>query len=294
MRLYQTASRAWLTGAAASLLLPTSLRLGWWVPLHLALAGAVSLAISGAMQTFVAALTATASAPSWMTWSQFGLVSLGAGLVVAGRMAGVPQLVAVGGSAFLAGALLLGWIVLRARWQALHLRHRLPVALYLAAVAFLLGGGTVGTLLGAGVVPAERWLGLRGAHLVLNVLGWASVTIAATLVTLLPTILRVRMPRWPGRLTGWLLVTGVGLAALGLAWGVTPVAAVGSLVYLAGVAGLLEMIRRVLSAPRRWPVPIAGRHLLLALVWFVGGVGWMAAGLSHGAAGWPGGRACSS
>ncbi|HXF71058.1 MAG TPA: hypothetical protein VNO79_00420 [Actinomycetota bacterium] len=236
------------------------------------------------MQTFVAALTATPPPPSWMTWSQFGLVSVGAALVVAGRMVEVPQLVAVGGSAFLGGALLLGWIVLRARRQALHLRHRLPVALYLAAVVFLLGGGTIGTLLGAGVVAGERWLGLRAAHIVLNVLGWASVTIAATLVTLLPTVLRVRMPRWPGRLTEWLLPAGVGLAALGLAWAVTPVAVAGGLVYLAGVAGLLEMVRRVMSAPRRWPVPIAGRHLLLALLWFVGGVGWTVVGLSYGAA----------
>ncbi len=47
---YQIAARVWLTLAGLSLLLPAGRRVGIWLPLHLALAGAVATAISGAMQ----------------------------------------------------------------------------------------------------------------------------------------------------------------------------------------------------------------------------------------------------
>ena len=56
--LYQSAARVWLTLAALSFLLPVRWRLGLWLPLHLTLAGAVSTAISGAMQNFMLSLTA--------------------------------------------------------------------------------------------------------------------------------------------------------------------------------------------------------------------------------------------
>jgi hypothetical protein len=68
MLLYQTAARVWLTAAALSLLLPPADRLVLWLPLHLALAGAISVAISGAMQTFALALTATPSPSRWVVW----------------------------------------------------------------------------------------------------------------------------------------------------------------------------------------------------------------------------------
>jgi hypothetical protein len=77
MRLYQTAARVWLTVAALSLLLPAAAGLEWWVPLHLLLLGAVSVAISGTMQNFVAALTATGSTPPLLVWMQFGTINAG-------------------------------------------------------------------------------------------------------------------------------------------------------------------------------------------------------------------------
>ena len=57
--IYNAASRCWLLAAGVSLVLPASARLGYWLPIHLALAGAVSVAISGNMMTFAATLTAT-------------------------------------------------------------------------------------------------------------------------------------------------------------------------------------------------------------------------------------------
>lgn len=284
MRLYQTAARIWLTAAGLSLLLPAGVRLGWWVPLHLMLLGAVSVAISGAMQNFVAALTATGSAPRSVVWAQFGLTNAGAALIVAGRASGLPGLVAAGGTAFLAGILLLGGIVLRARRRALNVRHRIPVAMYGGAVACVLVGGAIGIVLGTGTVgdPQER-LDLRSAHMVINVLGWVSFTIAGTLITLLPTVLRVRMSAWHGRMTAALFMFGVGMTATGLALDVTPLAVVGAAAFAAGVVGLLVMVRRVLSTPRRWPVPVSAKHLLLALGWFAAGALWLLVALIRGA-----------
>ena len=283
MRLYQTAARVWLTAAGFSLILPATVRLEWWVPLHLVLLGAVSVAISGAMQNFVAALTATGPAPPWMVWAQFGLTNAGAALVVAGRSSGLLGLVAAGGTAFLAGILLLGVIVLRARRRALHLRHRIPVAMYVGAVSFVLVGGPIGILLGTGAVhDGQTWLDLRSAHMVINVLGWVSLAIAGTLITLLPTVLRVRMPAWHGKLTAGLFVFGVGVTAAGLALDVTALAVAGGAAFAAGVAGLVVMVRRVLSTPRKWPVPVSAKHLLLALGWFAAGAVWLLVALIRG------------
>jgi nitrite reductase (NO-forming) len=284
MRLYQTAARVWLTAAELSVFLPASARLGWWVPLHLALLGAVSVAISGAMQNFVAALTATGSAPRSTVLVQFSLTNTGAALIVAGRTSDIPGLVAAGGTVFLSGILLLGFIVLRARQRALHLRHRIPVAMYGSAVACVLVGAVIGTLLGTGAVSdPQTLLDLRSAHMVVNVLGWVSLTIAGTLITLLPTVLRVRMPAWHGDVTAALFVFGVASTATGLALGVTALAVAGGVAFAAGVAGLLVMVRRVLSKPRTWPVPVSAKHLLLALAWITAGALWQVGAQIRGA-----------
>ena len=283
MRMYQAAARVWLTAAGLSLLLPADVRLGWWLPLHLAVVGAVSVAISGAMQTFAAALTATGPAPPGLMWTQFVLTNAGAVLVAAGRSDGHPALVGAGGTAFLLGIALLGVIVLRARRKALHVRHRIPVAMYEAAVLSLLAGGAIGIALGAGAVDDPALVvDLRSAHMALNVLGWVSLTIAGTLITLLPTVLRVRMPTWSGRATRWLFVGGVAVIAAGLALGSTPLAAAGAVAFAGAVAGLLAMVRRAMATARTWPVPVSAKHLLFALAWFAVGTVWLVAALARG------------
>ncbi len=268
--MYQTASRIWLTAAGLSLLLPASERLFIWLPLHLALAGAVTVAISGAMQTFAVTLTAAPSPPGWLMVSQFALVNLGAGLIAVGRPTDLPGVVAVGGTSFVAAALLLGSIVWNARRRSLHHRHRFPIAMYLTAVGCVLAGGTLGALIGSGAVTdAGLWLKLRRAHMALNVMGFVALTIAGTLITLLPTVLRIRLPAWRGAATGWLLGGGVSVLAAGLALGFRPAATVGALAYAAGSAGLVSMAATVFRTERRWPVPLSAKHFVAALVWFV-------------------------
>lgn len=281
-KLYMLAARAWLTLAGLSLLLPEADRVGPWLPLHLALAGAISTAISGAMQNFVVALTATPAPSERIVIAQFVLVNVGAAAIALDRVLGHELGVAVGGTLFLLGIALLGWIVLRARRRSLHRRHTLPIAMYAIAIAALLVGGTFGALVGGGAVTGETWLGLRQAHMTLNLLGWVSLTIAGTLVTFLPTVLRIRMPPWHGWATVALLVAGLSAIATGLAVRVEPLAGVGGVAYAAGALGVAWLAVKVMRTPRTWPVPVAAKHLLLGLAWFQAGALALAVALARG------------
>ncbi len=290
-RLYYLAARLWLTAAGLTLLLPASARRGVWLPLHLTLAGAVTMSISGAMQNFASALTATPSPPAGVVWLQFALVNVGAASLAAGYPGGHPALVEMGGTAFLVGIAVLGWMVWRAWAKALNRRHRVPMALYGCAVLSLLAGGTIGALIGGGAVKDPLvWLALRRAHMTVNVLGWVSLTIAGTVVTLLPTVLRIRMPRWRGELTAAGLAGGVAMVALGSALSVAWLAAAGGIVYAVGAIGLLRLAVRAASAPRTWPVPVTAKHLLAAAAWYVGGTLGLVVALIRGTEGFDGFR----
>ena len=272
MRISQLAARIWLTAAALSLALPASARAGIWLPLHLAVAGAVATAISGAMQNFAAALTATGAPPVAAVWTQLAAVTIGALLIAIGFPGGHPALVAAGGTAFVLAMALLAWFVVRARRRALNRRHAVPTAMYLGAVACVLAGGAIGAALGSrSVHDPELWLGLRSAHMVLNVLGFVSVTIAATLVTLLPTVLRVQMPRWHGAWTAGSLLGGAVALAAGLGARSTSLASAGAAAFVVGASGIVWLVVRVLLTPRTWPVPLPAKHFAAAIAWFATG-----------------------
>ena len=66
----------------------------------------------------------------------------GAGVIALERVLGHELGVAVGGTLFLLGIALLGWVVLRARRRSLHERHALPIAMYALAIVAILVGGT--------------------------------------------------------------------------------------------------------------------------------------------------------
>jgi nitrite reductase (NO-forming) len=288
--LYQTTARVWLSAAALALLLPVRVRLGLWLPLHLALAGAVSTAISGAMQNFVLSLTATPSPPEPVVRSQFGLLTIGVVAIAVGFPTRTPWLVAAGGIVFVGAIGLLGWILLRAWRLCLHHRHRMPLVAYACAIAAVLVGATLGALMGAGAIEGEWYTHARDAHMTVNVLGWASLTVVGTLITLLPTVLRVRMPPWPGFAVLCLLVGGLLAQLLGWDLEAVPVLALGGVAYAAGAVGVILLVVRVARTERAWAIPAAGFHLMAGVVWFaVGSVG-LARALFEGATGFEGYR----
>ncbi len=257
--------------------------MGIWLSLHMTLAGAVAVAISGAMQNFASALTATPAPPEALVWAQFSFVNAGTALIAIGYPSGHGALVAAGGASFLCGFAILGWIVARARWRALNKRHSLPLFMYGFAVTCVLAGGTLGAFVGSGAIhDPDLWTGFRHAHMTLNVLGFVSLTIAGTLVTLLPTVLRIRMPPWHGAATGLLFAAGVVMIASGLALRDTSVAAIGGVAYAGAALGLAWMVVRTITSEKRWPVPVAAKHLVLAATWFVAGTLALAVALLGG------------
>ena len=195
--------------------------------------------------------------------------------IAIGRVAAWSWLVTAGGTAFAGAACLLAWVIRRAWTKGINRRHPLPIYHYGFAVGCVVVGGLLGATLGSGRLKnADVYLAVKHAHMTLNVLGWVGVTIAGTLITLLPTTLRVKMPAWHGRGAGMSLAAGVVLLATGFALRVTVLAAAGGLAWLAGAAGVLWMVTRVLGTQRRWRAPISARHLLGGVCWFaVGSVG---------------------
>jgi hypothetical protein len=270
----QMLARGWVVAAAASLLLPVRDRLGWWLPIHLALAGGAATAIAGAVPDFTAALCA-GRRRRW-AWLPIALFSVGAAGIATGLPTGRDGLVAAGGTVFAIGALTLAAAVW-ATWQhAINRRHAPIVALYGFAALCPVAGAVIGALLGAGVIhSAALYLGLRRAHVALNLAGFLSLTIVATSALLVPTVLRVRAPAWHMGGAFLACASGVLVGSVGLALGIRGVAGVGALAYTGGVAVALEgALRSVRRRPAR-PERAAGAHLILGLVWLV--IGGLAA-----------------
>lgn len=232
----QILARAWLVAALASLLLPRTVRLGWWLPLHLALAGAASTAVAGAMPDFAAALSA-GRMPRW-SFAPLALFGVAVLAIAVGHPTGTRWLTASGGIAFAVGAGVLVLAVDRSWRSGVNRRHRRVIDLYRIAAACPILGGALGMLLGAGLVEGEAFLAVRRAHVVLNLLGFLALTIAATSILLWPTVLRVRTPSRPWGRAVLLLAGGLAVEVVGLALDLRGLAAVGALAYSAGALDL--------------------------------------------------------
>ncbi len=262
----QGLARGWLLAAAASLFLPSSVRLGWWLPLHLALAGAAGTAVAGAMPRFAAALSGSRQAREDRLAPL--LISAAAGSIAVGVPARLSWLTAIGGAAYAAGAVRLGVSVAQAWRSGRNRRHIVEIGFYVAATLALLAGAILGTLLGTGLVGAS-YAAVRRAHITLNLEGFLALTIAGTLLILLPVVLRVRAPeaRGWGAFVG--LAGGVALQAAGLLLDRTAVVAAGALFYAAGAGDLTRVALLTLRRRPRVPEPTPSLHLLAAVAWLL-------------------------
>lgn len=209
-----------LAAALASLLLPESVRLGWWLPLHLALAGAAGTAIAAMLPFFVAALRVAPPAPVTLHGSAIGLVALGAGLAAAGRASGatMPDPVAATGA-----ALYVGGAAATALSAGLPLRHavgpRRPAteAAYGLALLNVAIGASLASLYLAGTPAATAaWPQLRVAHAWLNAFGFVGLVVAGTLVHFAPTVAGARIRR---RRSGDLAVAALAVGPVAVAGG---------------------------------------------------------------------------
>ena len=281
--------------AMLSLLAPQPVRIGWWLPLHLLLAGGAAVAIAGVMPFFSAAVASVPAAPAPLRIVGVAGVAAGAALVVLVRLLDDGALV-VGAAGLLAGGVYLVGVaaVAAATLMPLRLalgsRRRVLAATYGMAILCLALGVGLGTMTLVGWGPIlETWGTWKPAHAWLNVFGFLSLVIGATLLHLLPTVAGSRIERT--RATTIVLVAlivGPPATALGFLIGADIVVMAGSFLELVGALALLWTALDVVGRRGRWTTEPGWHRFTLGSL--VCAVGWFVVGTALAtAAAWSGG-----
>ncbi|MEU1810671.1 hypothetical protein O7622_16255 [Micromonospora sp. WMMD1076] len=247
---------------------------GWrWLAIHLLLLGAATNAILvWSVHFTTAVLRCPAPARRHAEAVRLAVLNAGIGGVLAAGVTDRPGL-GIAGAALVFGAAVahLLWLATRLR-AALPARFAVTVHYYVAASVALLTGVPVGAWMLVADDDSRPRLLLFHAHV--NLLGWVTLTVLGTLLTLWPTVLRTRMA--DGATTAArraLPVAVAGLAVLSvavLAW--WPPLAAGGLVLLA--VAVARTARPIVQTARRkppasfagWSIAAAGGWLFAALV----------------------------
>lgn len=264
-----------LCAAVVSAFLPAADRVGSWLPLHLAMAGAASTAIAAVMPFFSAAIATTQPVASWLRWAAVAAVAGGGAGVSVGFALGERTVAALAGVLFLAGLALTAVATLAPVRQALGPRGGVVTIGYASALLFVGVGAALATamLLGISEVTAD-WAWLKPAHAWLNLVGFVSLVIATTLLHFFPTVIGARIRRVPAAYaTVGGLAAGAALVALGFATRSDAIARLGAVVSVVGTAGLAVYAWQVWRTRARWTGD-RGWHvfamggLVSAIAWF--------------------------
>ncbi|HET6379843.1 MAG TPA: hypothetical protein VFH63_02250 [candidate division Zixibacteria bacterium] len=247
-----------------------------WVSIHLALAGATTVAIGTFMPHFGVTLAATRPEPAPLRLGGVLALALGMAGVALGRpLAGNPAAVA-SGLLVLIGLGITAWTTFAPLRSGLARRHPIVQATYGLALAELAVGASLGIGYLAGWPPViGAWVGLKLAHAWLNVFGFVSLTIVATLIYLWPTMLGARVKAHPtmALAVGGLLVAAP-LVAIGSWLAFQPLAVAGGLGAVLGAVGLLGYGLEVWRRRGTWTRDLAWHRLaalhgLAGMAWFV-------------------------
>jgi nitrite reductase (NO-forming) len=281
--------------ALLSFALPESVRRGAWLPLHLALAGGATTAIASVLPFFVAAFAAAPPADSRLRAAALSCVAGGTGVVTLGIVGMLAPLAAAGGVLFIGGVCLLALAVVRPLAGALGPSRGIVTRAYLGALVMVALGALLGTLDLAGFGPvAQAWDRLKPAHAWLNLVGFVSLTIVATLVHFWPTVVGARIGAFrSGRVA--VVATSLAPIVVGLGYWLASdlVVQTGALLGLTGALAAAVYAARVWRTRAHWTTD-PGWHrfaiggLASALAWFTIGMAVLAGrALVSGA--WPGG-----
>ena len=270
--------------AVAALALPPELRLGAWLPVHLALAGAAATAIAGLLPFFTAALVVAPPARPAVRIGGVALVAVGAAaaMLVTTHARGEVLPATLAGGSFLAGLGLVAAAAFIPLRGALGPRRPLAERAYAAALANVAVGVTIATLLvGGNLAVGGAWYALKPAHAWLNLIGFASLVVIATLLHLAPTIAGSRIrPRISGRLAVIGVAAGAPLVAAGYATDADLIARAGAVAVLIGAFGVATH-GAVVALDRergRWTTD-AGWHQFTGGA-FLMGQAWLGVGLA--------------
>lgn len=246
---------------------------GRWLAVHLFTLGVVTNLVLGLSDHFSRALThQPGSMPRW----QLALTNVGALAVLWGIPSAERWSVAAGGTV-VTFVVLASYRRLRTlRRTALGPRFAWVVRMYERAHGAFVHGALLGALIGTGVLGGRWIFAARTAHLHVNLLGWAGLTLLATVVFFGPTIGRTRIQKSADARAARALRWGATALALavpalfGTGFSGTPgtsfrlVAAIGLSVFAWSVTVVcVPVFRAMLAAlsPGRWPV-------LASVAWF--------------------------
>lgn len=253
-----------------------------WLLVHLLLLGAVTHSIVVWSQHFADALLRTPSTPRPQL---LALLAAGALAVMVGTQGGWWLLTLMGASAVTTAVV---WHSLRLAGQlrrSLQPRFARVVHYYLAAAAMLPLGASLGVLLAR--QPADPWHSrLLLAHVAVNLLGWVGLTVAGTVVTLWPTILRTRMGEGTDaaiRRALPIMVLGVLVVAVSCLFGGWQIAAAGVAAYVVGAAILARPL--VEAGRRKPPASHPGWSVMAGILWWAGCLVAWGFGLALGGSG---------
>lgn len=256
-----------LAGLAATAALAGEAR---WVPLHLFLAGAVVLAISGASQLLTVTWSAAPAPPDRWAAVQRWTVAVGAVGVVAARRLDAPNsTLGLAGAVYLLGLVLLGVLLAATAARGRKRRFDPAVAAYLGAVAF----GVIGVGLGVRMAIDPSKAALRSAHLVANLLGMVGLVVGGTLPYFAATVGRSRMSvlatqRRLWSLAGWQVAMLTGATAA-LTVDAPRAGACALMGYATGIGAIVVLLPRPTRRQLRWAGP------RLVALW--AGAAWWAA-----------------
>ncbi|GAA3931244.1 multicopper oxidase domain-containing protein [Microbacterium soli] len=262
---------AWLLLTVVAAIGHRALPMPGWLMLHLLLLGAVTHAILTWSQFFSFALLRSKSTDADRRTQTYRLIlsNAGSAAVIAGVLSGIWPVTIAGAASLIAAVVWHGISLVRRARGSMPGRFGRTIRYYVASAALL----TIGAALGAWLARGDGEPGLVLAHAFLNVLGWIGLTVAGTVVTLWPTILRTRADEHAatGALRALpLLAAGVVVAATGAALALLPVVAVGLLGYLAGLVIIGVSLLR--AARQKAPRSFAALSVGMALVWWAGAV----------------------
>ncbi len=273
-----------LAGAVTAIATRSALPHTWWTTIHLVTLGVLTNGILQWSWYFARGLLRLP--PTDRRSGRDALIrslTFNGALValIASMWASLPWLVIVCAAAVGAVVAWHGLAILLAAKHALGSRHAPLLRFYVAASALFVIGCTIAGFLTVALLDpnAPAWLldardGLTLAHSIIMVGGWLGLTIAGTLVTLGPTVLRTRMEADASAIAvrglPWLAaaVTGAGTAAA-LGW--MPVTGALLAAYAVGLGVWIGLpLARVMIA--KGPREHAGWTL-------VGGIAWTGASL---------------
>ncbi|MGC5627916.1 multicopper oxidase domain-containing protein [Georgenia sp. Z1344] len=271
----------WLAALVVAVLVHPWVPAPRWLMLHLFFLGAITHSILVWSEYFATALL-RAGTDRRAQDLRLALSNGGAAVVVAGILTDTWALVLVG-AALVAAAVLWHGASLAVRLRrALGSRFAVTVRYYLAAVAFLGVGATLGVLL-ARDPAGQTYDRLILAHALVNVLGWMGLTILGTLVTLWPTILRTRMLDGAvtvARRSLLVLAGGLAVAAAGALTGRPEVLALGLAGYAVGTAwSVARMVRTVVH---KRPTTYAAWSVAAGVLWLLACLTWLVVGALRG------------